>query len=821
MKTWTRKTWIGVFAGIVLLAAASVAIVEWRNAPRWTGEILRVNDQLTLDDALAMAEPGSTILLPSGTIPLSSSIEIDIPDLTLASSGARATLQGAGSAPVLSIVADGVRLEHLEIIGESIGVSVEANRCALIDLEVRSTPVSIRLRNARDCLLEDIAIEACQIGVEMESCAASELISGSITNAVDLGIRLTASRGNLIEDWTLASAATAIALESNSVDNVLRDCTVTGSIGAGIELRRSNDNVVVDCTIESSRIGVLLDAVTGSEIRRCSLQGHEVAGIFVQQSLQNRVIETGVEAAETGILLSQSSESTLSSNEIRSCTSGIQLTNSHRNLVSGNLLSACGVGIHTLQADENRLLRNETTDSDAAGFILQSGTGNRVFDSEVFDGDWGIVLSDASETVVLRNAVQGPSLAAVLASAGDGYRILENDLRDAPNGVVLVGAVRSDILENLIEGNTTGLLLVRSGVGVRIEGNTIADNRVGLQAVDDTPAWMQSVTALGLAMPEGENDTIAPVIANNTFLQNETFDLKNDSSTTLLAAGNWWGVEESRTPEDNARVSQGVDLNESAWRGAVAVGTERALPQLLLGRILQYTLSDAGFRVIDLVGIGDREAVLHALERSDVDAIWWGVGSENAVPGAEDVQVESLDLPIEQGWRMIGSTALTQQLPESTLSALAIWLGQNEEFLRFTAPAGFEEDELHAWLHAYGISERIRSFTPTATIEEAEALLKFGAVDVAIVGNLEETLSFAGFGVLSDDLQVVVPLRMHAVIQTATLETVPGVDAILHALAEELTEASVHDLISRVRLLHQSPEDVAREYVSSVAERTE
>jgi len=823
MKTWTRKTWIGVLAGVLLVTVVTLAILEWGIGPRWPGVVLRVTPEFSLDDALAAAEPGTTILLPPRLNVRADPIMISTPNVILASAGERSMLQGTGSRPVISVLADGVRLENLELIGESVGLSIEADDCSLIDSEVDSTPIGIRLRNARGCKFERVSVRDCQIGIEMVSCIANRLDEGTVLNAADIALRLTESRSNVVVGWTIDNATIGVALEGNSAGNLMEDCTISRSSGAGIELRRSNDNDISDCTIRESRIGILLDTVTGSEIRQCTMEDFAVAGVFIQQSLQNRIIETEISSSDTGILLSQSSESAVICNWITACRSGVQFSNSHKNLLSGNKIAACGIGLRVEHGDENRLLRNRVIRSDAAGVVLLSSNKNRIFDNEVLDGEWGIVLSGARETTTLRNRVKGQSMACILSNAGEAHRALENDLRDARYGLVSVSPVRCEVMQNQMEENGIGLLLIRSGVGVRLEGNTVAGNGIGIQAVDDRPLWLsETALSLGFDMDDLQGETVAPVIANNHFLRNETSDLHNESSIRMLAGGNWWGSELARSPGDEARVSERVDLDESAWRGAIAVGTERSLVQVLLGRILQYALNDAGFRVIDLVGIGDRDAVWEALRAKDVDAIWWGsMDSAELVFNTQDLQAEWLEIPIEQRWRLIGSAALMQRLPDPSLSTLVDLLDETGESLRFTAPNELDEDELREWFQMYGLEDGVRSFTPTTTLEEAEALLKFGAVDVAIVGNLEETLTISGFSEIIDDRGIVDSLHVHAIVQAATLEEARGVTGILDDLGAELTESVIHDLISRVRLLHLTPEDVARNYVSSLDVRTE
>ena len=113
----------------------------------------------------------------------------------------------------------------------------------------------------------------------------------------------------------------------------------------------------------------------------------------------------------------------------------------------------------------------------------------------------------------------------------------------------------------------------------------------------------------------------------------------------------------------------------------------------------------------------------------------------------------------------------------------------------------------------YGLTETVRSFTRAEAREEVEALLKFGAVDVAIVGSLEETLTRAGFLAITDDLQLLDEEPISLIVQQAVSTNYSEVSGILAALGEQLTTEVLHDLVSRIRLIHQEPEDVARVFL--------
>ncbi len=114
---------------------------------------------------------------------------------------------------------------------------------------------------------------------------------------------------------------------------------------------------------------------------------------------------------------------------------------------------------------------------------------------------------------------------------------------------------------------------------------------------------------------------------------------------------------------------------------------------------------------------------------------------------------------------------------------------------------------------AYELGESVRSFTQAEALEEVEALLKFGAVDVAIVGSLEETLTISGFLELEDDLRVLDRDLISMIVQKSISTNYADINDILKTLGERLTSEVLHGLVSRIRLLRQEPEDVARVFL--------
>jgi glycine betaine/choline ABC-type transport system substrate-binding protein len=389
--------------------------------------------------------------------------------------------------------------------------------------------------------------------------------------------------------------------------------------------------------------------------------------------------------------------------------------------------------------------------------------------------------------------------------------VTENEVRTSRWGLLLAASERDAVIFNQFSDNDVGVLLTQLGKGTRIEGNTISGNDVGLRQVASLVELEDELGSLGIVLPENPEPAI-PVLANNRFMDNADYDIQNQTLAELLAAGNWWGAASVRDPR-NAVVSDGVSLDQSAWRGVVAIGTGTDDVRVLLGRILQLALAEEGFRVVDLVGMGPSERVRQALLDADVDLICWSGSSFESADPAEGSPSMLLPTSAREGWRIIVSALLADRLTEPTVAGLADWAHDSGEHVRYTATSRLGDARFQDFLDAYGLAESVRSITQSDALEEVEALLKFGAVDVAIVGSLDETLTLSGFLAIDDGLQVLDQNPISMIVQQSIVTKYPEAQDILEALGARLTSEVLHDLVSRIRLLRREPEDVAREWL--------
>jgi parallel beta-helix repeat protein len=814
--TPTRPKRAVALLGLLLVAAGAFGIVRYalfppERIPR--GAVVVPRDVATLDAALRRVEPGGTIVLDTHEQALVGPFVIDVPEITICSLGPPARLTAQGSAPALAVRANDVTLRHLEVSAESVGVVITSSRCRVVDLTVRGTPVAVRLSGARDCSLDRIDVEGGTIGVELSSSSGTEIRAVAVRDVTDVGVRVVGSWGNTLEGISVTRAPVGISIENGSRDSLLTGCAMEDCGASGVVVRASNNITLASSIVRDTAVGVDLDRATGCVIRGCTIERPAVAGVSLERSVQNRVQNTTIRApGQYGLRLAESSENALSDNEILGGSAvAIELTASDRNLVMRNEISDTAVGIRIDGSEAFRILRN-TIASRRVGLVLEGSDGGRILDNRVTSGVFGIALVSSTGNVLLRNRVEAQEESAfALLGGSTGTMLAENTATRSGIGILIAASARSDVLDNVAVGNDIGVLLLRSGPELRLEGNRIERNAVGLRQADpsdDPPARLDLLYA---DIPADVGEISPPILANNTFSRSRRLDVENNAASPLYAAGNAWGDEPSGGIAE-ALVSPNVNLLESPWKGTIAVGTEASDLQEILGDILRTALAHAGYRVVDLIGMGSAALARDAAKAGDIDLLTLestGVGAPSA-----EAEFTSFVLPARAGWVAVVPQSVADRLPERSLSALGVVLRDADQALLWSVPQAVGEPAVAALRDAYGLGGQVRTIVWAKTLAEAEALLTFGAAEFAVLESLEETVTLSGFVGLEDDLHILPSETLAVMVRTELLANRPDVGDVLARLVPRLTPPALRDAMSRVRLLDRSPEAVATEFLT-------
>jgi len=792
------------FIGIIGLVLALLFLLP----SHWPeGSIFVPRDLPTLKEALEEVKPGGTIVLQAGEGPFYGPVVVAIEGITIASSGL-ASLEGKGGEPAIAIRADGVTVRGLRVSAPAIGVSVEGSRCTLDRIFVESTPIGVRITGSSAGEFSSIRVEGSDTAVEVSACVGSSFNDLVIVSPADSGIVLIDSRANLIAGVRISGGKIGISLEGSD-ENGLSAVTIEGCVDVGVRFAASNENRLTDSFMRRVDTAVVIENAQGNLVEDCRIEDAAV-GCSLRQAVQNGITRTTfVGVHDAGVLVIGSRENAIFYNRFsRFGDAGVMLQGSERSLVLANVVEAGMRGITSENSSDSRILRNVVSRMGLVGVAIIDGADDRILDNRVVQGPLGIVIVRSSGETASRNRIESSdSIGLALLNGSDNGTISENQIRDNATGILLAYSGRENLSENEIFGNSTGLRIYRTGPATRIERNTFVSNAIGLKQDEVLNLEQTALDRLGVKAEEGE-EKASPIIVNNVFDRNLKFDVENDGSDPLYVAGNWWGgIGNGRTPEE-AVVSSGVILPESAWKGRVAIGTATGIAERILGHILCHALIEGGYQVIDLIGLGEERKVEEALRSRDVDIVWLTVLEDPSSQPTEQTGFGSLTIPAEERAIAVVSEALAERLAKPSLSALAAY-GVNTPLV-VAAPRSLSAAE--GLVEAYGISPARGGIQWADALEEVEALLKFGVADLAIVPSLEESLTLSGFIALRDDRNVAKGESLILMFENDLTERYPDIRGIIADLAPRLTTSVLHELVSRVRLFGKLPEEAVEDF---------
>jgi len=796
-----------VFTGGIGVALALVFLLP----ARWPeGAILVPRDVPTLREALERVEPGGTIVLQAGKGPFRGPVAVDTAGVNIRSTG-EARLEGEGGEPAI------FRREGGGVDGEGSGDWGERRRLGLqvgshLDRFDPCRPSDRRI--LRGGLLPDprqgslrivgssagdysrIRVKGGDIALQVSSCIGGTFRGIEIDSPGESGI--------VIADSRVSGGRFGVSLEGSD-DNDLSSVAIEGSTEIGIRIVSSNENRLTDSAISLTPIGIMIENAQGNVVGDCRIEGADT-GCLLRRAVQNGMTRMALEdVGGIGIHLVESSENAISYNRLsRIGEVGIRLEGSERSLILANAVESGKEGILSEGSSGGRILRNAVSGMEEGGILVIDGENDRLLDNVIPRGRIGIAVVGSPGETILRNRIADQDeIGIALLNGSDDSALSENSLHRNGVGILLASSAYANVSENDLLRNSTGILLCRPGPATRIERNRFVSNGVGLAQEGTFNPVEMALGRLGLEPVMG-CDGASPIIVNNVFDRNIEFDVKNNGDSPLYVAGNWWGgTAGGRTPQD-AILSAGVLLPDSGWRGKVALGTGTGIVERILGEIVLRLLIEAGYQVIDLIGLGDGDEVKEALQDGDVDIVWL----VEATPFEEGAwgSFSSAVIPAEERPIAVVSKGLADRLAEPILSALP-----EEGDLVIAAPRSLSEGA-EGLVEAYGISPARGGIQWAEALEEVEALLKFGAADVAIVPSLEESLTLSGFVALTDDRSVGKGEAIAILFRADLVECHPDLEGIIADLTPRLTGAALHRLVSRVRLFGETPAEAADDF---------
>lgn len=800
-----RRLRAAIVVGVLAIAAVffiRLAFFAPEGIP--PGAICVPRDAATLAVALDRVSPGDTIVLGAGSS-WAGPIDVSVPSITIRSAGKPARITAEGGAPALTLRADGVRLVGLELAGDGLGLLVSSADCRVERLTVRGTTTAIRMVGARGTQLRDIDIEGAAVGIEVVSCGGSDIRGAAIRRIGATALRHSGSWDTVARGLKISDSTIGVAVEEGSRDVRLADFLVLDSADTAVIVRSSTGVVLQGGTVRRAETGVRLERATACELHDLSV-ADTATGVFFLQSLQNAVRACTIRSArDSAIRVEDSDENSCVDNVIQDARiAAISVDSSDRMLIESNAIRDAEIGLRIEDSAATLALRNEIAVA-ATGILALRTPDARILRNRTTGGAIGICVISAPNAAAMENHADRHTIAAfAILAESPGASMQQNTATRSTIGVVIDTGVPVSVLDGHVAQNDVGILAVRPIGATRLEGNRLEGNDVGLRVTESSDGLPAEWAALSL-------DALRPsaagglVIAHNLFRGSRRLDIENLTPSVLHAAGNRWGGRASRTG-DGARVTDGVSLTSSAWKGSLAVGAGISPVDDMLGAIVRILLADAGYHVLDLVGLGDETRVRSAIESGDL-AVSVGRWLE-PIQGCVDFA-----LPARAGWAVLISPERAARLPEKTLSALAQEV-QSQPAVLLAAPDTLDDDAIARLRSAYTLTDSVRAVVRTASIEEAESLLTLGTAQIAILPALEETRTSSGYVALVDDRGALPSSALAATARRATIDAHPDLPSILSRVTPYLTSTAVHGLIEEARLLRRSAADVAGAFLA-------
>jgi len=815
MKRVSRKKAWGVLVVILVIAVGFYVLLDRFASPNElpVDTIVVPRDYATLSDALAAVGPNATIALQGGEGPYIGPYVIAVQGLRLMSTEGMATVTGGVDAAVLSIEADGVVVENIAIRDGSVGICVTGSSCRVEDVSIDSVTVGIELSGAGEGMYRTIAITADGIGVSARSGVGNTFTDITIDGG-ETGMLFEDCTSNETSNTVVQEADVGISIQ-DSIGNDVSACRIEGASIVGVEVVGGEANHLVGLGVIGGHTGVLFEGGAQSKLIKSSVLDVEQTGVLLQETAQARVEGCAIRrSAKDGILLTDSDECVLIGNIVDGCEgTGVAARSSNRLLCLRNDVRSSGIGIDMRTSDGGRLLRNTLTDNQEAAVLLYQASAHMILDNETSASPFGILLVESSDATLMRNTLsEHGSVALALCIGSDRAWISDNDIEKGRIGVLLLQTARVVLSANRLAENAEGVRLVDSEYGIRIEGNAFVRNTIGLHNADVIGGTEAILAEIGVVPVLSDGDAFNPQVAYNVFRDNMQLDVSNSLEQLLYLEANLWGADATSDPME-AVVSSGVIVPPAAVSSTdIAIGTSTDTADVVVGRVLQHALLGQGIGVVDLVGLGSMDLAADALATGDVQLIVWldGTSMEAQTPSSE---YRWISVPAAREWVVVVSSRVAEQLSTTSVSALSSSIRRSNDVLSIAVPRSVGDEAPEVFLDAVGLDSSSVIWTETETSEEAELLLKFGQVDAAVVDNITETVTLSGFVRLSDERTSFDASTLGLLYEMSVVDQLTVVRAFLEKLALYLTTDTVRGLVSRVRLLHREPGDVALEFL--------
>lgn len=473
----------------------------------------------SIQDAISVASPGSTVFVYSGTY--SENIVIDKP-LTVEGEDRDTTIiDSSMGLDVVYITADwvnitGFTLTNSEGYGPDAGIELfYAHDSYVANNIISYNTYAINIRySRRGTFTNNLMIENGfrVYGTSKEEWNTHEIDLSNKVNGKPVHYWKNVTGGDIpaVAGQVILANCSDVAVENQTIHNA----------SAGIQIGYSSGINVANNTVLDSLYGIVLEYSNGNAILYNSVIGSEFQGLLLGHASNNLVINNSVSDSQWGIFTHDSYMNTIAQNSAWYNRYGIAMhAISDDNIVESNNASFNDIdGIYTLGADDNifanntvswngqngltlgasdrnQVENNTLTGNERYGIYISSSTHNTLRDNKMEENgihihgwsvnEWNMHEIDTSNTVggrpvyYLKNMTGGsvpPGAGQVILAKCDNVTIEFQDINNSSAGIILGYANGNVIANNTISHTYVGVDLWKSN-NVTIIDNTITSNR--------------------------------------------------------------------------------------------------------------------------------------------------------------------------------------------------------------------------------------------------------------------------------------------------------------------------------------------------------
>ena len=389
---------------------------------------------------------------------------------------------------------------------------------------------------------------------------------GSGANTNSFGIYLngaSSSNSTLFNNSVFGDSYAGIYL-SSSLSNNLTNNNISSDLSIGIYSYKSNNSILASNTATITSLwGIYFEYSSNNTLNSNAITSGTEAGIYFDYSSDNNLLTNNNVTSGTyvGIYLYSSSNNNLTSNNVTGGTYGITSQLSSNNTITSNLATGSSGGIylaissnHTItlnnatgiivgNSKNNVLISNNATKSSGSGILVEQGSSNNTFISNIATGNLhGIHVESSSNNTFISNIATSNTSSGIYLAYSSNNNTLTNCISNNNFYGLYILNSNGTIVNNLTAKNNSlyGIFLVKGSFNNIITNSFIQLNNGSAFSLNNTGVAPQS----NYFYNNYFNNSVA--LSNISTSSLNYFNTTKTAGTNIVGgsylAGNYWAA---------------------------------------------------------------------------------------------------------------------------------------------------------------------------------------------------------------------------------------------------------------------------------------